>query len=419
MAASTERYPQEVGPVTVGPVAHGGHCVARYDGRVIFVRHALPGEVVRLRVTDTSHDRFWRGDATEILEPSPDRVAAPCAVAGPGLCGGCDFQHATLAAQRRLKADVVAEQLRRLAGIDWPVEVQDVPAPGVTDGLGWRRRMRYVGGPDGHGGLRRHRSADTVEVPEHGCLIATAALAHPPTDVPVGEEVLGVAGDDRTLWLRSDDRTPPPVTYHAAGRSWRVSGDGFWQTHPGAADVLVDAVLVGLRPRRGETALDLYAGAGLFSGVLAAAGCTVWSVEGSRTAVDDARHNLADVADRVHLAVGSVERAIGVAAGKQWRGGPKPRSNGRAQQRSVDPLPPRADLVVLDPPRSGAGRAVMAAVLARRPRAVAYVACDPAALARDLGTALRGGYDLTALDAFDLFPMTHHVECVAILEPRP
>jgi tRNA/tmRNA/rRNA uracil-C5-methylase (TrmA/RlmC/RlmD family) len=113
-----------LGPVEVGPVAHGGHCVARHHGRVIFVRHALPGERVLLQVTDDSHDRFWRADAVEVLTASPDRVEPPCPIARPGLCGGCDFQHATLPAQRGLKTAVVSEQLRRLAVL--PTKVGDV-----------------------------------------------------------------------------------------------------------------------------------------------------------------------------------------------------------------------------------------------------------------------------------------------------
>ena len=355
-----------LGPVEVGPVAHGGHCVARHEGRVIFVRHALPGERVLLEVTDTSHDRFWRADAVEVLEASPDRVTPPCPIAGPGLCGGCDFQHASLPAQRRLKAAVVAEQLQRLAGIEWAGEVLEVPAPGTDGGLHWRTRMRYVADDAGHPGLRAHRSHRVVPLPPGGCRIAAPGAR---------------TGDEGV------------VTEHAAGRSWRVAADGFWQVHPAAADTLVRAVLDGLRPEPGERALDLYAGVGLFAGVLADAGCQVWAVEGDRSAAALAGQNLADVADRVTVRTGRVDRVL-----RQ--------------------LPQRVDLVVLDPPRTGAGRDVVRAVLSRRPRAVAYVACDPAALARDLATAAGLGYRASAITAYDLFPMTHHVECLAILTPE-
>jgi tRNA/tmRNA/rRNA uracil-C5-methylase (TrmA/RlmC/RlmD family) len=354
-----------IGPVEVGPVAHGGHCVARHDGRVIFVRHALPGERVLVQVTDDSHSRFWRGDAVEVLDPSPDRVSPPCPIAGPGLCGGCDFQHVALPAQRRLKASVVAEQLRRLAAIEWHGEVQAVTSPGTEDGLSWRTRMRYSLDPQGRPGLRAHRSHQVIPLPPGGCRIAAPGALN---------------GSEGT------------VTEVAAGRRWAVAADGFWQVHPAAADTLVAAVLSGLGPEPGERAFDLYCGVGLFAGALADAGCRVWGVESNHTAVRHARSNLADLADQATFVAGPVERCL-----KQ--------------------LPDSVDLAVLDPPRAGAGAAVMRAVLARSPRAVAYVACDPAALARDLATAGSLGYHPVTINAYDLFPMTSHVECVAILTP--
>jgi tRNA/tmRNA/rRNA uracil-C5-methylase (TrmA/RlmC/RlmD family) len=377
----------------VGPIAHGGHCVARYAGRVIFVRHSLPGERVMLSITDQSHDRFWRADAVEILEPSPDRVPSRCSIAGPGLCGGCDFQHVELAAQRRLKGQVVAEQLRRLAKICWGGDVEQVTTSTTSGGLGWRTRMRYAVDAAGRVGLRAHRSHEIIPLPADGC-----PLAAPGTPVvverrwPAGAELSAVRGatgqalyvDEELQWGEAE------LTEHAAGRDWVLDGDGFWQVHLGAADFLVEAVLAGLQPRSGERAFDLYSGVGLFAGALADSGCQVWAVESSPSAVAAARRNLADLADRVHIYLGQVDRRLAR-------------------------LPKRADLVVLDPPRSGAGRRVVEAVLARNPRAVSYVACDPAALARDLASAGRLGYAPVSIRAFDLFPMTHHVECVAIL----
>jgi tRNA/tmRNA/rRNA uracil-C5-methylase (TrmA/RlmC/RlmD family) len=384
-----------VGPVEVGPVAHGGHCVARHDGRVIFVRHTLPGERVMVMITDVGHDRFWRGDAVEIIVPSPDRVEPPCRIAGPGRCGGCDFQHVDLAAQRQLKAAVVAEQLERLAGITWDGVVETVgPSTGSRDdGLGWRTRMRYHADDHGRAGLRRHRSREVVPLPEEGCLIA-----HPLTPRVVDRrwgadvELVAVAPAS-TPTLLVDGRLEQgatPVSEQAATRSWSVDADGFWQVHPGAADALVGAVLEGLRPATGERAFDLYCGVGLFAGALGDAGCRVWGLDASRSAIAHARRNLSDLGDRVRLTADRVERGLAR-------------------------LPNRTDLVVLDPPRTGAGKQVMQAIMERRPRAIAYVACDPAALARDLGTAARLGYQAASIRAFDLFPMTHHVECLAIL----
>ena len=145
--------------VTVGPVAHGGHCVARHEGRVVFVRHALPGERVVARVTEDRHPGFCRADAVEVLEASADRVERPCPYSGPGLCGGCDWQHAAPAAQRALKAAVVREQLARLAGLDIDVTVEELSG----GPLRWRSRARFAVDRSGAAGLRRHRSHDVVE----------------------------------------------------------------------------------------------------------------------------------------------------------------------------------------------------------------------------------------------------------------
>lgn len=340
----------------VGPVAHGGHCVVRLDppeARVVFVRHAIPGERVVLEITEgTDGDRFWRGDAVEVLEPSPDRVEPPCPYAGPGRCGGCDFQHVTLSTQRELKAAVVREQLARLAKLDVPVEVEAVP--GDQDGLRWRTRQRYVTLPGGGRAMRKHRSNDLVPIDD--CLIEAAE----------------------------------PSLHVALGRSFEVAADGFWQVHPGAPDVLVTTVLEMLRPQPGERCLDLYAGVGLFAAFL-------------RDAVGDSGRVVAIEGDPAASRL-SARNCPGVVV-----------QAGAVGEVLASSFDEPFDLVVLDPPREGARRAVVEQVVDRAPRAVAYVACDPAALARDVAIFAEHGYRLAELRAFDLFPMTHHVECVALL----
>jgi len=298
-------------------------------------------------------------------------------------------------AQRRLKAAVVAEQLQRLAGIAWTGVVEEVPGPGVRDGLGWRTRMRYQVDEAGRAGLRGHRAHEVVPLPAEGCLIASERTAPVVGQAwPAGAELVSAGSADATTLLINGrvESGPAVLDERAAGRDWQVPADGFWQVHPAAADTLVSAVLAGLAPEPGERAFDLYCGVGLFAGALADAGCRVWGLESSRSAIDGARRNLADVADRVRFSTDRVDRGL-------------------------RKLPSRTDLVVLDPPRTGAGRQVMQAIIARAPRAVAYVACDPAALARDLGTAGKLGYAPVSIRAYDLFPMTQHVECVAILTP--
>lgn len=393
--------------VDVGPIAHGGHCVARLDGQVVFVRHTLPGERVRIHITDRSKS-FLRADAVEVIEAAPGRVEAPCPYAGPGLCGGCDFQHVEPATQRELLGDVVREQLRRLAGITWDGEVEAVE----PEALDWRTRMQFAVDDQGRPGLRRHRSHEIIPVDR--CLIA-----HP--DLP---EVLGRTWDAESVeaivsstgdkLLVTDATIPDDVEAAVDGvvavdgttrggrgavvervlaADFRVSGSGFWQVHPDAAATLVEAVVEAAEVAPGDTVLDLYAGVGLFTTFLAdEAGeeGVVLSVESDRGASRDARRNLHDF-PQVRLVGEPVERAL--------RDGS---------------LGESADVVVLDPPRTGAKKAV-AGIVGLAPRRIVYVACDPAALARDLASFAARGYVLEGLRAFALFPMTHHVECVAVL----
>jgi tRNA/tmRNA/rRNA uracil-C5-methylase (TrmA/RlmC/RlmD family) len=417
-----EQAPSRVGELVeldIGPVAHGGHCVARDEGQVVFVRHTLPGERVRARITEGRADsRFLRADAEEVLVASPHRVTPPCPYAGPGRCGGCDWQHASPAYSRELKAAVVSEQLRRLAGLELPVTVEPAPSPVDVDigadaadrGLRWRTRVEFAVGEGGHAGLRRHRSHDVI--PLDDCLIATDAV--------VGTGVLGrdwtgsrsvdvvapSGGPDVVVVpVPSGEGSAPRVVEHVAVGEWShefvVGARGFWQVHAGAAATFVGHVLDELAPRPGDRAVDLYCGVGLFAAALAHAvgeDGAVLAIESDAGAVADAEDNLRAL-PQVEIRGGTVDRAL----------------------RPLVRQGIRADLVVLDPPRSGAGRRVIRDVAALGARAIAYVACDPAALARDLAYAKDAGYRLDRLRAFDAFPMTHHVECIATLvreEPR-
>jgi tRNA/tmRNA/rRNA uracil-C5-methylase (TrmA/RlmC/RlmD family) len=413
--------------VTTEDVAQGGWCVARPPGLpVLFVRHALPGERIVARVTEVT-TRFARADAVEIREPSPDRVAAPCPYAHPGGCGGCDWQHAGLPAQRALKAAVIGQQLRRVAGIDREVTVE--PMPGDETGLGWRTRVQFAVREDGVAGLRAHRSHEVVGIddcliahqdirdlgitrrswpdtravevitgspgpagePAERAVIVTPAGSGPPAEAP--------AVPAESLLSRNRRRLTPLkgsgfVTQHAAGRAWRVSAGAFWQVHPAAADTLTEAVLAALEPKPGDTVLDLYCGAGLFAGAVAAKvgrDGAVIGIEEDPAAVRDARHNLRDT-PWAQVRKGDVARVL--------------------RQRGL----PRARLVVADPPRAGLAREVTGYLAGGSgAERFCYVSCDPATLARDLGLLIAAGWRLDELRAFDAFPMTHHVECVAAL----
>jgi tRNA/tmRNA/rRNA uracil-C5-methylase (TrmA/RlmC/RlmD family) len=282
-----------------------------------------------------------------------------------------------VAAQRELKATVVREQLVRLAKLDAadPLVAGLVveAVEGDENGLRWRTRQRYVGLPGGGKGMRKYRSHDVIAVED--CLIARTDARET------------ASGDTRTV--------TETVTAAGATHSFELAADGFWQVHPGAPTALTEAVLTALDPRPGESVLDLYAGVGLFATFLA---------------------------DRVSAADGTGGRVVAIEGDPQASAYSLANVPG-AQVSSGDVATVLAsshleafDLVVLDPPREGARRAVVEAVAARTPRAVAYVACDPAALARDVAIFAEHGYRLTALRGFDLFPMTHHVECVALLE---
>jgi tRNA/tmRNA/rRNA uracil-C5-methylase (TrmA/RlmC/RlmD family) len=440
--APREEPPFRVGQeieVEIADVAQGGWCVARPDGLpVMFVRHALPGERVTARVTEVT-SKFARADAVRVLEASPDRVTAPCPSAHPGGCGGCDWQHASLPAQRALKAAVVEQQLRRLAGLDNAVTVEplagDGPGDGRTPGLGWRTRVQFAVDQGGVAGLRAHRSHRVVDVGD--CLIAhrdIRALGVTDSDwsgaTGVETAVGGLDADENYALTVVEDapdrrdsgpsgkgqprgrnrgnprggRAPrarrtlaagrPYLVERAGDRLWQVSADGFWQVHPAAAGTLSQAVVEALAPAPGDTVLDLYCGAGLFAGVLAALvgpDGAVTGVESDPAAVKNARQNLADVP------WASFRQAdVAVAAG--------------------DPGLALSRLVVADPPRAGLAAQVISFLNGdSQAERFAYVSCDPATLARDLALLIAGGWSLDQLRAFDAFPMTHHVECVATL----
>ena len=419
----------DVVELDIGPVAHGGHCVARLDGQVVFVRHTLPGERVRAVVTEGERGRsFLRADAVEVLDASAHRVRPPCPYAG--VCGGCDFQHVDLAEQRRLKAAVVAEQLRRLARLDLVAQGRAPvvePVPGDLEGLGWRTRVEFSVDDAGRAGLRRHRSHEVV--PVDTCRIASpgvtgaAVTARTWTDTESVDVTETSTGEVVVTVLPAQVGRERRVLEHvaAAGVEADLALDarGFWQVHPGAAATFVETVLTMLDPRPGERALDLYAGVGLFAVALAERvgplGQVV-AVESDRRATAYARENLAGQRQAVVLD-GRVDDLFGVP--RHERSGGRSRTRHRPRRGARSPLLPHtADVVVLDPPRIGAGGDVVRAVAALRPRAVAYVACDPAALARDTATFGENGYALAGLRCLDAFPMTHHVETIAHFVPE-
>ncbi|HEX8518917.1 MAG TPA: TRAM domain-containing protein [Pseudonocardia sp.] len=408
-APATPDWTDRVLDLDVGAVAHGGHCVARVPGddgreRVLFVRHALPGERVRAVVTE-DRGGFGRADAVAVLAAAPGRVEPPCPWARAGGCGGCDAQHADGPTQRALKTAVLREQLTRLAGLTdaelaalglaaGTTAVEELPGrDGSPALLGWRSRVRLAVDADGRPGLRAHRSHDVLPVAD--CPIAPEGLLPPvlAQEFPPGSEIEVVQDADGTRHVHAADATDR-VVQRAAGREWHLSPGTFWQVHPALADTLAAVVGEWAHAPAGGVAWDLYGGVGLFAAVLAdqvGPDGAVAVVESSPQAVADGRAALADL-PQVRFRTGRVEREL-------------------------PNLPGRPDVVVADPPRRGLGRALVAALCAREPGRVVHVACDPAALARDVALFAGHGYRLAALRAFDAFPMTHHLEAVALFLP--
>lgn len=368
--------------IEVESLAHGGAGVARREGRVLFVEGGVPGDLIRARVV-RDRGSYAQVGVTAVVRPSPDRVEAPCPVFE--RCGGCDWQMIALPAQREWKAQIVAEQLRHLGGISDP-PVSDTVA--VSDGYGYRNRID-LRIDRGRPGLYADRSHDLVLIDD--CPVVSPAIAGVLSELSVDPDVERVT-------LRASERTGQRAVICRGSRGWsqgeihervdgetfRVSGRAFFQVNTGGADVLVALVSRALDPGSDQSMLDGYAGGGLFSATVGKAAGSVWAVESDPVAVADLRHN--------------VPSARVVA---------EPFESSRL---------PAVDLAVVDPPRTGLGRAGVARLVEARPARLAYVSCDPAALARDTGWLMEEGYRLDEVTPVDMFPQTHHIEAVAVFE---
>lgn len=429
----------------IGPMAHGGHCVARHEGRVIFVRHAIPGELVRIRLTDCDPlAKFWRGDVCEVIEPSEHRVEHFWAPANALLqqdpVGGAEFGHITLAHQRELKEAIFTEQLHRLGGLDAADAgfSKVLPAPDETTGLHWRTRMAYTVDEQGRLAMSAHRShqlraLDSMPLAHQG-IEASGIYAANYRGIQRVEVAISSA-DENSILVLLVEQVPGaaarvakelPRTLNVAvlsqgtgaaadgqgqlkalrGRTWlservrsheyRITGEGFWQIHRQAATLLSDRVLELAQPSLGAKVADLYAGAGLFSLPLAHAvggSGTVFSIEGAPGTHRDAKKNLRQLS-QVQVIRGRVERVLRQVATE------------------------RLDAVVLDPPRAGIEKSVAAELAASAVPRICYVSCDPASFARDASRLTARGYELRHVEVHDLYPHTHHMESIGLFVRR-
>ena len=386
--------------VDIEKIAHGGHFIARHESEngkkaVIFVRHAIPGEKAEIEITSTSAN-FIRADVVKVISSSPDRVQAPCTYAHRDGCGGCDFQHISIARQRVLKSEVIKEQFERIAKMDVSVEVEEVGEP-----LHWRTRVTATTDSNGALGFYSSRSHQVIPVkeclitlPEIGIAAMSAQKLSPDVRIEIAYSSEGermVAEAPRSGDGKFRQNTGPAVLHERVGEELlQVSQRSFWQGHKRAPEVLTDVVRDFAQIQEGENVLDLYGGVGLFtSACLRDVGTSgsIHLVEGSKDATADAKNNFASHSN-VEISTGDVAKII-------------TRIN-------------RADVVILDPPREGAGKEVVQEIARISPRSIVYVACDPAALARDAAYLHENGFSLEKIRAFDLFPMTHHIESIAL-----
>lgn len=390
--------------VDVEKIAHGGHFIARHESQngkkaVIFIRHAIPGEKVEIEITSTTSNLI-RADVIKVISASADRVQAPCKYANRNGCGGCDFQHISITRQRTLKSEVIKEQFERIAKIDVSVEVEEVDQP-----LHWRTRVTTT--TDHNGALGFYSARSHQVVPVDDCLIALQEIGisqmsgqvfTPDTRIEIaysseGERMVSQAPRGGIQKFRQS--SGPAVLHERVGTELlQVSQSSFWQGHKRAPEVLSEVVRNFAHIHAGDYLLDLYGGVGLFTAAcLPEVGVDghIHLVENSKDATNDAKINFAKYS-HVEISTGDVGQVI----------------------KKIS----KADIVILDPPREGAGRDVVDEITRIGPRSIIYVACDPAALARDAGYLIKNGYELNKIRAFDLFPMTHHIETVALFTPN-
>ena len=411
--------------VRIERYADQGRCVAHIDGRVVFVRFALPGELDRIEL-DEPHDRddrFWTAEVVEVIEPSEDRVEPAWPLAGPlamgGGVGGADLVHVSLPGQLRWKAVTVSEQMSRLGHIDVAVPIDRMPGDEELGGLHWRTRIEMIADEDGRPSMRRRGTHTRVPIdtmPLASCALLEMASREHVWDggFELGSQIRLAVPEPRSDDWPSDDFAvlvdgdlkagsqllTEQVSVNGRVFTYQVDAGGFWQMHRQAPIALVTHVINLVNDRvQGAAApviWDLYSGSGLFTlplATLTGERTRMLSVEGARTAVANAQRNLRA------MNLGNVDARVGDVS------------------RTLVHVPAhlaKPDVVVLDPPRAGARAKVCRQIAAAGASSVVYIACDPTSLARDTATLVEEGYELADIRAFDIYPMTHHVETVAL-----
>ena len=431
---TTTDWTGQVLRLTVEGPAQGGEFVARHQGRVVFVRGGITGEVVEVEITDDPGRSFCRGEVRTVVTAAAARVDPACPAAAAGA-GCCDWSHIDPAAARDFQSRILSEQLQRIGGIEIPVGGIPVLAPcGDEASTGWRTAVRWVTDEEGRPGTRRPRSHEVVT---ETCVQADPRLLEAvlAADVPARREVLAVLDDEDRVHVAIRKIVAPPAAAGGSARDrrrrsaarnranraragrwesltgdepvvrrlgdtrWELPVDAFWQAHrsaPAHYSRLVEAAASEIQPVR---VWDLYGG----SGVLAAA---------ARRGAPAAALTVVEAAG---AALGAAENALG-AAGVRLVNSPVERFLADTSVESVDAELRNADLVLLDPPRSGAGVEVMRALCDVGARRIVHLGCDAAAMSRDVGVLVGAGWRIEQLGGVAAFPGTHHVEGVAVLD---
>ncbi len=429
----TQLTPGDEITLEITGIAHGGVCVARHEGRVVFVADAIPGETVRARVTEARRKSFARASVIEVLEASADRRDHVWAEAALGRdpesrAGGAEFGHIALARQRSLKAEVLIDAMKRFGGVDLVALnglthdallaglVEAVPGDDEANGLGYRTRVRlHVDPESGLVGPYAARSRQVIAVDSLPLASAGVVQIAPLDEAMPGAatvDLIDPSADDARMLVGMPGEKARTGAADVIGelvedRGFLVRAGGFWQVHREAPTVLFtavhDTVAALIAEGRFDATggnLDLYGGVGLLAAAMAeAAGpnIKVTTVETDPAATDDAAENLSELVGALAVTA-RVDRHLADLL--------------KASSPVRDRL--RRGTVVLDPPRSGAGGDVIAQLVSLAPANLIYVACDPVALARDTRSLREAGYELRSVRAFDIFPHTHHFESLAV-----
>ena len=384
----------EILTLDIGNIANGGHFVARHDNQIIFVRHAISGETAKVKVT-AINSRFAFGDAVEILKPSKDRISPPCKYSHPEGCGGCDFQHINYNVQSDLKKEVLKDQFKRITKIDI---LPEIITANPSNGLHWRSRLNLAISENKKVGLRAHKSNNVIEIDE--CLIALKEINKSnifSANWDSKENLNISCSSTNQINISQFNKSiigPDKLTENVDKNEYTISPKSFWQSHINAPRLLIQQVIKDADIQQDQIVCDLYGGVGLFTlpiSKLIGKNGQIHLIEMNDTCIEDA-NNMFEHIDNIYIHHGTVEQKLG----------------------SVKKI----DTIILDPPRNGVSKQVINQMIEKKPNTIIYVSCNPSTLARDSKILLDNKYSLSNIVGLDLFPMTHHLESVALFKKK-